>query len=173
MVLFEIDVSYGTLNVYRSMVPLIPSDKVEENRMVLILKKRLQSINSEYSLTWGAAQILEYLKMLYPLEKSINKELHGEICCDAVNTGYDIYSAYTSINIKIENVKKTAKSVKRGPWYNKLLGSKSVSILIDTLEVRTVYRIMRVTSAILEYLERTRKVRGEIINLFISIKEVY
>lgn len=111
MVLFEIDVSYGTLNVYRSMVPLTPSGKVEENRMVLILKKRLQSINSEYALTWGAAQILEYLKTLYPFEKSINKGLHGEICCDAVNAGYGIYSAYTLINIKIENIKKTAKKV--------------------------------------------------------------
>lgn len=62
------------------MIPLTPSDKVEENSMVLILKKRLQSINSEYALTWDAALILEYLKTLYPLKKSINKELHGEIC---------------------------------------------------------------------------------------------
>lgn len=171
---FKAGASYGTLNSHRSAISLISKNKIGEDRLVTRFLKgvfRLKPAQPRYTFTWDVSIVLRYLEKLYPLENLSFKDLTRKTAmllalCTA-------HRAQTLTSINIHNiVKLTGRLEIRVPDIIKTSGPGRFqpSIIITPFKEKPELCLMR---SIIKYIEVTEKFRGNIQQLFITIKKPY
>lgn len=165
---------YGTLNSYRSALTLILGSRISSDDIVSRLFKgfyRLRPPTPKYNTTWDTSIVLDYLANFYP-----NSEIDLEILTKKLVTLLALVTAQrvqtlqhilinnitiktNNVSIKIPDILKTSR-----------LGAKQPDLVIPSYTIKP--EICPVNTLI-NYLNRTKILRGNTKRLFISFKKPY
>lgn len=170
--LFESGAQYGTLNSCRSALALILYEKIGDSEVVKRFFKgvfRLRPPLPKYNITWDKSVVLNRLASWYPndslgLDKLSRKLVtllslvtaHRMQTLEKININ-NIQNFPDKITIKIPEIIKTSK-----------IGTCQPNLILPYYREKP--EICAVL-ALLAYLERTSSLRGNIENLFISLRK--
>lgn len=161
--------SYGTLNTYRSALSLVTIDKIGEHPLVSRFMKgsfREKPTRPKYKATWDVHIVLDKLKQYYPLQELDLPRLSEKLTMLLLlATGHRVQTIWS---INIDNLKE----VRDGIWAD-------IDKIIKTTRPGTASPLLFlpkcpdnpdwcVASTLIEYLNRTRYLRGETKDLFIT-----
>lgn len=165
---------YRTLNTYRSALSLILGSNISSNDILNRLFKgfyRLRPPTPKYNITWDTSVVLDFLANLYPNSdidlESLTKKLTtllALVTAHRVQTLSLIHVENISMNnnnisIKIPDMIKTSR-----------LGSNQPNLIIPFYSIKPA---ICPADTLLNYLDRTIQLRGEVKQLFISYKRPY
>ncbi|XP_066600758.1 uncharacterized protein [Prorops nasuta] len=168
---FERGASYGTLNSFRSAISLISQNKIGEHLDISRFMKgvyRLRPSRPKYAGTWDVAIVLDYLEALNC--DNLTNLTYKTLMLLALGTAQ---RAQTLSFIKISNI----RTVDRGLIIKipELIKTSAAGREQPLLQLpRFIERPdLCVVSSITKYIERTRSIRKNIDNLFISLRSPY
>lgn len=165
---------YGTLNSYRSALSLILGSRIGSDDIISRLFKgfyRLRPPMPKYSATWDTSIVLDFLANFYPnLDIDLQVLTKKLITLLALITAHRVQTLSlirlknliinnSNISINISDIIKTSR-----------LGSKPPNLIIPFYRVKPE---ICPANTLLDYLERTKHLRGEEDSLFISLKKPY
>lgn len=168
---FKAGATYGTLNAHRSAISLISKDKIGEHGLIRRFLKgifRLKPAKPRYQVIWDVSIVLRYLSTLYPLDGLNLKQITLKTAmllalCTA-------HRAQTLTSIKINNIVKTPDRIEiKVPEIIKTSGPGRFQplIVVQTFESKPELCLVK---TLLRYLQITEKIRGEVQQLFVTIK---
>ena len=164
---FKAGAAYGTLNTYRSAISFISNNKIGESEEITRFMKgaiRLRPARPKYSFTWDVSIVLDYLEEIDT--SSLKSLTHKVVMLLALSTAQQ---AQTLSRIKISNIKKIIAGLEiRIPEFLKCSGVGRNQPILQ-LPLFTNKEQLCIVSMVLLYIERTKNIRNEIEELFISI----
>ena len=170
--MFENGCSYGTLNTDRCAISLITSDKIGEQALISRFLKgcfKLRPTNAKYSCSWDVNVVLDYLEGLRPLRSLDLKDLSHKVAtllalCSAQRVQSlskirinNIHKCNDKLDIVFTDILKTSRAGFNQPVL-------TLPRFVDRPEI-CPYR------HVLEYLDRTKRIRDKEPFLFISFKK--
>ncbi|XP_044594888.1 uncharacterized protein LOC123272255 [Cotesia glomerata] len=166
--------SYSTLNTLRSAVSLIAREKIDEDPLVSRFMKgafKLKPATPKYGTTCHVSLVLRYLEKLVPLDKlSIAQLMLKTVTLLALCTAH---RAQTLASIEVKNIvtKENALEIK----IPKLVKSSGPGRLQPLLVISFFVEKpgLCVASTLKAYIEASKKARGNLPNLFISVKRPF
>lgn len=171
---FNKGASFGTLNSARSAVSLILSNSITNDQIIHRFFKgvyRLRPCRPKYNKIWDISTVLKYLSNWHIIENlDFGQLTEKTIMLLALGTGHRVQ---TFSLIKIENIKISSEGIEI-----------KIPDLIKTSKAGICQPIfflpffkekpeVCVAKAVQRYLEVSKDLRGNITNLFISIKKPY
>lgn len=168
------DASYGTLNTYRSALSLVTVDKIGENPLISRFMKgafRDNPTKPKYSATWDASIVLQKLKTRLPLADLSLKTLSQKLAMLLLlTTGHRLQ---TISSICIDKLYETSE----GFWTNigKILKTTRPGSASTLLFIPKHFEDpgLCVFSTLKHYLSRTKEIRGEAKELFVTTSKPY
>lgn len=164
--------SYGSINTHRSALSLISKNKIGESLLIKRFLKgcfKLRPTFPKYNHTWDVNIVLDYLEKLESPEKMPLRDLsYKTIMLIALCTAQ---RAQTIAKIKCENINVNDHRIEiviRDIIKTSKAGCNQPVLILPKFTERPgvcVYSCLKV------YLERTNKIRNNINNLFISLRE--
>ncbi|CAD6233492.1 GSCOCG00007221001-RA-CDS, partial [Cotesia congregata] len=166
--------SYSALNTLRSAVSLIAREKIGEDPLVSRFMKgafKLKPATPKYGTTWDVSLVLTYLEKLVLLDKlSIAQLTLKTVTLLALCTAHRVQTL-ASIEIKNIVTKENALEIKI-PKLVKTSGPRRLQPLL-VIPFFVEKPGLCVASTLKAYIEASKKARGKLPNLFISVKRPF
>lgn len=170
---FERGSSYSTLNTYRSALNIIFLQKLDDQLINRFLRGvfKLRPVFPKYTCTWDPAPVLQYLATLYPLHTlSLECLTHKLSLLLALCTAHrlqtfakikinNLYNLETKIEVLFPDLLKTS-----GP------GREQPKLHLPFFKEKPE---LCVASTLLFYIAKTKPLRGNILELFITYKKPF
>lgn len=163
--------SYTSLNTLRSTISLISSSKIGEHPTISRYFKgvyRIQPTVPRYTCIWDMSQVLDHLANMYPLEDLSLLDLSCKLA-----TSLALISARRTQTIQSISIRGISTST-AGTWITvtKLIktsrpGSASPKMFLPILAAKPE---LCVSLSLDAYIQRTKPLRGDIEQLFITTK---
>lgn len=159
---FKEGAKYSTINTARSTVSLISAYDINEDGLIARFVKgvyKQRPTKPRYSTTWDVSPVLKYLERQHPLKKLKMKEIAEKVATLLALTTAQRLQTLALINIK--NIEKSSSAVRikiTEQIKTSRPGAAQPELVLPFFEKKPG---LCVASAVLQYVEITKKLRGK------------